>query len=223
MRKSHRDHTPILTTVPLKKKATNPWRTLATRRVYRNPWIEVTESQVLTPVKTPGIYGVVHFRNIAVGVVAIDREDRILLVGQYRYALNMYSWELPEGGSPKGSTTLATAKRELREETGYVARKWQKLLRMHLSNSVTDEEAIVYLAEDLRPGPSSPEETEDLSVAWIPFDEALRLVAEGKITDAISVAAIWATHARRLEKSASARKRDKKSDTHHGKKREHRR
>jgi 8-oxo-dGTP pyrophosphatase MutT (NUDIX family) len=165
----------------------NPWTRLARAVAYENPWVVVYHDEVLRPDGRPGIYGVVHFRNRAVGVVALDGQDRVLLVGQYRYTLGAYSWEIPEGGAPAGEAPLSAARRELREETGYSAGCWRELLRAHLSNSVSDEEAFCYLATDLRPGEASPEGTERLQVRWVPFPEALDMTFRGEITDALSV------------------------------------
>ena len=165
----------------------NPWTRLSRRTAYENPWIVVHEDQVLRPDGRPGIYGVVHYRNTAVGVVAVDSQDRVLLVGQYRYTLDVYSWEIPEGGGPPGEEPLETARRELREETGYTAGKWRELLRAHLSNSVSDEEAFCYLATELTAGEAVPDGTEQLMVKWVPFTEALVMVQRSEITDALSV------------------------------------
>ncbi len=165
----------------------NPWTRLSRRTAYENPWITVYHDEVLRPDGRPGVYGVVHFRNRAVGVVALDERDRVLLVGQYRYTLSVYSWEIPEGGAPDGEDPLEAARRELREETGYTAERWELLLRAHLSNSVSDEEAFCYLATDLRAGKASPEGTERLQVRWLPLREALALAARGEITDALSL------------------------------------
>jgi 8-oxo-dGTP pyrophosphatase MutT (NUDIX family) len=165
----------------------NPWKRLSRRTAYENPWIIVHEDQVLRPDGRPGIYGVVHYRNTAVGVVPIDAQDRVLLVGQYRYTLDVYSWEIPEGGGPPGEEPLETARRELREETGYTAGKWDLLLRAHLSNSVSDEEAFCFLATELTAGDAVPEGTEQLLLKWVPFEETLRMVERGEITDALSV------------------------------------
>jgi 8-oxo-dGTP pyrophosphatase MutT (NUDIX family) len=165
----------------------NPWTRLARRVAYENAWITVWHDDVRRPDGKPGVYGVVHYRNRAVGVVALDEQDRVLLVGQYRYTLDLYSWELPEGGAASDEEPLAAAKRELQEETGCTAAHWQELLRAHLSNSVSDEEAIVYLARGLTDGPAEPEGTERLQVRRVPFAEALTMVERGEITDAMSV------------------------------------
>ena len=127
----------------------NPWQTKSSQKIYENPWISLTEHQVINPSGGDGIYGEVHFKNYAIGIIAIDEKNMIYLVGQYRYPLKQYSWELPEGGGPLGETPLDSAKRELLEETGLVAQHWQEVLRMHLSNSVSDELGILYLAKDL--------------------------------------------------------------------------
>src|SRR5256885_1163250 len=132
--------------------ARNPWTRRGRTVAYQNPWIVVYHDDVLRPDGRPGIYGVVHFRNRAVGVVALDDQDRVLLVGQYRYTLDVYSWEIPEGGAPYTEEPLQAAQRELLEETGYTARHWREIARAHLSNSVTNEEAIAYLAEGLDAG-----------------------------------------------------------------------
>jgi len=167
----------------------NPWRRLSRRVAYENPWICVDEDQVIRPDGKDGIYGVVHFKNRAVGVVPLDENDRVLLVGQYRYTLDQYSWEIPEGGVPLDEDPLSGAQRELMEETGYTAAKWQELGRAHLSNSVSDEHAIYFLAEELIPGTPRPEGTERLSLRWVTFPEALTMVERGEITDALSIIA----------------------------------
>jgi 8-oxo-dGTP pyrophosphatase MutT (NUDIX family) len=168
----------------------NPWNRLSRRQVYENPWIRLDEDQVIRPDGKPGIYDVVHFKNRAVGIVPLDNDDRILLVGQYRYTLDVYSWEIPEGGVPLDEEPLSGAQRELLEETGYTAKKWRELGRAHLSNSVSDEEAIYFLAQDLQPGTSQPEGTERLQLRWVSFPKALDMVERGEITDALSIIAI---------------------------------
>ncbi len=165
----------------------NPWARLARRVAYDNPWITVFHDDVRRPDGAPGVYGVVHYKNVAVGVVALDDQGRVLLVGQYRYTLDLYSWEIPEGGAAPGEDPLDAARRELLEETGCRAERWEELLRAHLSNSVSDELAICYLAQELTQGQAEPEGTERLQLRRVPFEEALRMVGRGEITDALSV------------------------------------
>lgn len=168
----------------------NPWKTLSGEVKYDNPWINLTEYKVITPAGSEGIYGKVHFKNVAIGVIALDAEDHTYLVGQYRFPLDLYSWEIPEGGCPEGSDWLTAAKRELKEETGFEAGKWTEILQMHVSNSVSDEYSVVYVAQDLKAGKAAPEDTEDLKIMKMPFAQAVDWVMQGKITDSISVAAI---------------------------------
>ncbi|MCS6790704.1 MAG: NUDIX hydrolase [Bacteroidia bacterium] len=165
-----------------------PWQVLSSRPVYDNPWIAVREDSVINPSGHPGIYGVVHFKNRALGVIPIDAEGYTYLVGQYRYPLDLYSWEIPEGGGKLSADPLSEIQRELLEETGLEARQWKLLLRMHLSNSVSDEEALVYLAWDLVQQKPMPEPTELLQVRRLPLSAAIRMVHEGIITDSLSVA-----------------------------------
>lgn len=167
----------------------NPWQKVSTRVVYDNPWIRVREDEVVRPDGRPGIYGVVHFKNVAVGVLAVE-DGLLYLVGQYRYPLERYSWEIPEGGCPEGEDPLREARRELEEETGLRARRWTKMGEAHLSNSVSDELAVWFLAEGLEQGECRPEGTEKLQVRRVSLSEALGMVNSGEITDAISVLAI---------------------------------
>jgi 8-oxo-dGDP phosphatase len=161
------------------------------RRVaYDNAWITVWHDEVTRPDGSNGIYGVVHFHNVATGVVAIDDQDRLVLVGQHRYTLDSYEWEIPEGGVPVDETPLAGAQRELREEAGVTARTWQELARVDLSNSISDERAVLFLATGLTLGATDPEPTEALEVRWVSFDDALGMTLDGRITDALSVLAI---------------------------------
>lgn len=168
----------------------NPWKTLATRNVYDNPWISVREDDVVQPDGVNGIYGVVHFKNLAIGILPIDDEGCTYLVGQWRYALDQYSWEIPEGGGPYGEEPLDAAKRELLEETGLTAAKWKLLGKGHLSNSATDEVTYYYLATELTQGTAQPDSIEELECKRVPFDEALQMVLDGEITDGLSVIAI---------------------------------
>jgi 8-oxo-dGTP pyrophosphatase MutT (NUDIX family) len=157
--------------------------------VYDNAWISVREDAVVRPDGEQGIYGVVHFKNLAIGILAIEDES-IYLVGQYRYPLNRYSWEIPEGGCGEGEDPLAAARRELEEETGLRAANWEKMGEAHLSNSVSDELAIWFLATGLTQGKHSPEGTEQLKVCRVSFQEALEMAFRGEITDALSLLAI---------------------------------
>ncbi len=176
----------------------NPWRTLRSRSVYSNPWIRVREDEVLRPDGAPGIYGVVEFKNRAVGVLPVDDDGSIWLVGQFRYPLNQYSWEIPEGGGPPSETLEETARRELREETGLTCLELELIATSHLSNSVSDEIAYVYRASGLVPGPSSPEGSEQIEVRRVPWDEAWEMLQSGRITDSMSVIAILHEATRRL-------------------------
>ena len=177
----------------------NPWQVKGEKRIYDNPWIDVTEYDVINPSGGKGIYGKVHFKGLAIGILPLDEHLHTYLVGQYRFPLNEYSWEIPEGGAPIGTDPLGGAKRELLEETGLKAEHWQPLLRMHLSNSVSDELALVYLATGLSQHMPEPEETEQLVVKRLPLEDAWKMVEDGTITDAISVAAITKIKLRLLE------------------------
>ena len=168
----------------------SPWKTLSTTTVYENPWIRVEDHRVINPSGNAGQYGKICFKNRAVAILALDADERTYLVGQYRYPLDEYSWELPMGGAPLGQDPLAEAQRELREETGLHAAQWQEFMRIHPSNSVTDEIGLVYLARELTQGAHEPEETERLAVRSVPFAEAVEWTLSGRITDAISIAAI---------------------------------
>jgi 8-oxo-dGTP pyrophosphatase MutT (NUDIX family) len=172
--------------------AKNPWQIREEKLVYNNPWILVREFDVIHPSGRPGIYGTVHFKNRAIGIITLDENNLIHLVGQFRFPLNQYSWEIPEGGGPLDEEPLEAAKRELREETGLVAQHWMQLLTMHLSNSVSDEEAIIFLARELRQERAEPEDTELLAHQKLNIDEAYHWVISGKISDAIAVAGILA-------------------------------
>jgi 8-oxo-dGTP pyrophosphatase MutT (NUDIX family) len=168
----------------------NPWTVVSRATAYENPWIRVDHNDVLNPAGKPGIYGVVHFKNHAIGAIPIDADGNVILVGQYRFPHSAYSWEIPEGGGPAGATILDSAQRELREECGVSAKNWLEIVGMDLSNSVTDEEGTVFLAWDLSHGTAEPEDGEQLHVVRVPFREALERVKRGEIRDSLSVAAI---------------------------------
>lgn len=168
----------------------NPWKTKSLEKIYDNPWITVEHHQVVNPSGRDGIYGKVHFKNKALAIIPIDAEGYTWLVGQYRYTLDEYAWEIPMGGGPHSVDILDSAKRELKEETGLTAVKWTQIMRIHTSNSVTDEEGFVFLAEELTHGETEFEETEQLQVKKIKLVDAIQMVMDGTITDAISIAGL---------------------------------
>ena len=169
----------------------NPWKTISAELKYENPWISVTEFGVVNPAGKPGIYGKVSFKNTAIGIVPLDDEGNTWLVGQWRYPLGHWSVEIPEGGGPLGSDLLESAKRELKEETGLLAERWEIIQRSHLSNSVSDEEAFVFLATGITQAETEREDTEaDMKVEKVPFRQAYGMVQDGTITDSLSVIAI---------------------------------
>jgi 8-oxo-dGTP pyrophosphatase MutT (NUDIX family) len=192
-------------TPELANEVLGPWLRRSRRIAYENPWIVVYHDEVTRPDGEPGIYGVVHFRTRAVGVVALDEDDRILLVGQHRYTLDRYSWEIPEGGSPPEEDARAGAQRELAEETGYRGGAWRELIRFTESNSVTDEEGVFFLATGLEPGEAAPEGTEDLTTKWVPFEAALEMIDSGEIHDVMTQIALL-TVARERARDGTARR-----------------
>ncbi|MFM8587749.1 MAG: NUDIX domain-containing protein [Bacteroidota bacterium] len=167
------------------------WQKISGEVKYDNPWIKVTEDQVLNPAGNPGIYAKVHFKNLAIGIVPVDSNGYIYFVRQFRYVLNSYSLEIPEGGGPLDIDPLETAKKELKEKTGFSADRWTPILDMHLSNSVSDERSIVYLAEDLTEGMPEPDDTEVFTIHRHHIDEVLQMIDMKEITDAITIAAIF--------------------------------
>ncbi len=168
----------------------NGWKTLATRQIYDNPWITLTESDVINPRGGQGIYGKVHFKGFAIAIIPLDDEDNTWLVGQWRYTLNEYSWEVPMGGGPLAVDRLESAKRELKEETGLIASEWDCFLKLHTSNSVTDEVGYAYTARGLTEGETEFDDSEDLQIRKLPFREAYDMCMRGEITDSLSLAAI---------------------------------
>jgi 8-oxo-dGTP pyrophosphatase MutT (NUDIX family) len=167
-----------------------PFTTITSRQVYDNPWVTLNEDNVLLPSGRTSIYGRVHFKNLSVGIIPLDSEANTWLVGQYRYPIKSYSWEIPMGGGLLDTDPLKSAKRELREETGLIANRWERLLTLHTSNSVTDETGIVYLATELEQGKPFPDDSEVLSICRVSLTEALEMVMQNKITEAISVSSL---------------------------------
>jgi 8-oxo-dGTP pyrophosphatase MutT (NUDIX family) len=179
----------------------NPWTTKSKQKIYENPWIRLDEHQVVNPSGNDGIYGVVHFKHIAIGIIPLDEHGNTWLVGQYRYAMQEYSWEIPEGGGSLHVHPPESSLRELKEETGMWAGQWTLLQKMTLSNSVTDETGLIYLARDLSFGEPEPTETEQLAVKKVKLDDAIQMVLDGEITDSLSVAGllrmkVWAGDSR---------------------------
>lgn len=166
------------------------WKTLGKTVKYENPWIRVEHRDVINPSGNPGIYGTVHYKNIAIAILPIDQDGNTYLVGQYRYVLSRFSWEIPEGGCPEGEDPLTAAKRELEEETGLEATDWTPLLNMDLSNSVSDEHSISFIARGLKNGQARPEETENLLVKKVHFTELVKMVLSNEITDALTIATV---------------------------------
>lgn len=167
----------------------NPWKTKSRAVSYENNWISIEHHEIVNPSGKDGIYGVIRFKNTAIGIVPLDTEGNTWIVGQFRYPINEYSWEIPEGGGNKSNDPLESAKRELQEETGIIAKQWEMVQKVHLSNSASDEVGLIYLARELTFTESSPEETEELVVKKIPVTELIELVEKGKITDGLTVIA----------------------------------
>ena len=166
------------------------WKRKSREKKYSNNWISIFHDDVVNPNGGDGIYGVVHFKNLAIGVIPLDEEGYTWLVGQHRYPQNKFSWEIPEGGGPLDVDPLESAKRELKEEVGLAAHSWEMILEMDLSNSVSDESALIYVARDLYEVGVQPDETEVLELKRLPFEEAYDMVMRGEITDSMSVAGI---------------------------------
>jgi len=168
----------------------NPWKPQSSKNIYENPWFALDEEDVINPAGGLSQYGRISFKNLAIGIIPLDENNNTWLVGQYRYVPDYYSWEIPMGGGPLNIDPLESARRELKEETGLIANDWQELMKLHTSNSVTDERGLVYIARDLTQGETEFEETEELLIQKLPLDEAVERVLSGEITDAISVAGL---------------------------------
>lgn len=171
-------------------EAPNPWVTKSTELKYENPWIRVVENKIINPGGGDGIYGVVHFRTNAIAIIPLDEAYNTWIVGQYRYPLHSYEWEIPEGGCPIGTLPLDSAKRELHEEVGLEAGHYELILEMQLSNSTTDEVSYTYIAKNLIYIGEQPEEDEQLAIRKLPFEEVFQMVMRGEIRDGLSVASI---------------------------------
>ena len=168
----------------------NPWKPQSSKKVFENPWLSLHEDEVINPGGGLSHYGKISFKNLAIGIIPLDEDNNTWLVGQYRYVPDCYSWEIPMGGGPLDTNPLVSAKRELKEETGLIAKEWHELMRLHTSNSITDERGLIYVAQGLTQGETEFEETEDLLIQKLPLDEAVERVLSGEITDAISVAGL---------------------------------
>lgn len=171
----------------------NPWKRLHSKQIYKNDWIRLREDEVITPSGNKGIYGVVETKP-AIGIVPLTEDLQTYLVGQYRYTLDVYSWEIPEGGGKEDEDPLIGAKRELLEETGLSAKRWTFLDTLYTSNSFTDEIGYIYLAEELHQGQAEPDHTEDLKIRRLPFLEAWDLVLQGEIKDALAIIGLMRTY-----------------------------
>jgi 8-oxo-dGTP pyrophosphatase MutT (NUDIX family) len=171
-----------------------PWAVASETIVYDNPWITLTEYQTIAPTGRPALYGKLSFKNRAIGVVPLHADGTVTLVGQNRFPHANYSWEIPEGGAPLDEDPLDGAKRELAEEVGLEAADWRRILTMELSNSITDEVCHGYLALDLTPTATAPDETEDLAVARVPFGQALDAAVSGHMPDSLTVALLLRVH-----------------------------
>jgi 8-oxo-dGTP pyrophosphatase MutT (NUDIX family) len=165
-----------------------PWRSHAARLVYENAWVSLTEHEAEAPTGFRAPYGVMSFKNQAIAVLPLHDDGAVTLVGQHRFPHAGYSWEIPEGGAPLGEDPLDGAKRELREETGLEAAQWRQVLLAQLSNSITDEVGIGFIATGLTQAEADPDETESFAIARVPFREALDLALRGAIPDMLSVA-----------------------------------
>ena len=171
-------------------KKDNPWKRIDSKTIYQNPWLRLREDNVLRPDGKPGIYSVLEI-GTSVGIVAINNRDEIILVGQWRYVHNKFSWEIPTGGIKEESETpLEVAQRELREETGIIANNWLSMGSIENSNGATDDIAYLYYASDLSSTEQALEPTEDIITKWIKFEKALEMVKKGEITESCSVASI---------------------------------
>ena len=178
-----------------------PWGVKNVDTAYDNPWIQIAHHDVVRPDGGEGIYGVVHFKNLAIGILPIDAQGRTILVGQHRFPHDKYSWELPEGGGPLAQSPIESAQRELMEETGFTADQWTELMRFDVSNSVTDEHSVCFIATGLTAGEAKPEATEQLQQQVVPFRELHKMVLSGEISDSLTIAMVLMAEAKALRKA----------------------
>ena len=171
-------------------KKRGPWTSVKEEVRYETPWIRITHHDIIDPSGREGIYGTVHFKNLAIGVVPLDEDLNTWIVGQYRYPIEAYSWEIPEGGGRRDIPPIESAKRELREEAGIEADHWQEILRMDLSNSASDEHAILYVAQGLTFHRPQPDHDEELELKKLPFEELYGMVVRGEVLDSLTIAAV---------------------------------
>ncbi|VAW03976.1 ADP-ribose pyrophosphatase [hydrothermal vent metagenome] len=188
----------------MSQRRIGPWTVQSDKTAFENPWIRIVDHKVVHPDGSDGEYGVVQFKNLAIGILAFDEDGRVPLIGQHRFALDRYSWELPEGGGPLDIAPLESAKRELAEETGFRAQSWAPLCAFDVSNSVTDERAQCFFAWDLEAGDAAPESSEALTMKTVSFNELLDLVMAGEITDSLTVAMTLNAYVKALRGAAPA-------------------
>lgn len=171
----------------------NPWKVLSTKPVHETPWIKITHHDVINPAGNSTVYTTVNFKNYAIAVIPLDENYNTWIVGQYRFPINEYSWEIIEGGGPIELSPQESAARELKEEAGITAKVWHEIYEFHASNSATDELAKVFVAKDLSFGESCPEESEELQVKKIPFQELVSMVYENKVKDSLTIISVLIT------------------------------
>jgi len=172
----------------------SPWRNDSEETLFENPWLRLTRHDATAPTGLAADYVVMRPKNVATGVLPIHDDGTVTLVGQQRFALANYSWEMPEGGAPMGEDPFDGVRRELAEEAGLAAEHWRPALTMELSNSVTDEIAMTWLAWGLSPVPVAPDPTEVIAVVRVPFVDLLDEIGRGTVRDAMTVATAYKAH-----------------------------